>query len=198
LDAYFCELYDRYFAEARGFDTTVEFEYDFHLLTRALLKIAYNSARSAGSEHAHLRSAQAYIARGEPVPAQLAVYAELVSPTIVTDENVPSGRVVLPENFYRSVVSKLLTPHGGDVHTRIIAVGSFYFHLVLPAKLLSDEEFELAASELGLFVPGVVRLLSSAKSVTLRSSPQDAISSIAPHLQKHGDTYREYFKRKKP
>jgi hypothetical protein len=198
LDDYFCQLYDKYFVEAQGFDASVTFEYDYSLLTRVLLKIAYNSARSAGSDHDHLRALRSYISVGEPIPSQVAVFAELVSPTVVSDAGSTSGsRVVLPTDFYRSAITKLLTPHGNDVYTRIVAVGSFYFHLVLPARTLMNSEFEHAASELGTFIPGVVQLLPTMTNVTLTTSPQDAISSIAPHIQKHRDTYREYFRRKK-
>ena len=55
LDSYFCALYDEFFAELRGFDSRLAFVFDFDLLARTLLKIAYNSARAGGSDHEYLR-----------------------------------------------------------------------------------------------------------------------------------------------
>jgi hypothetical protein len=99
--------------------------------------------------------------------------------------------------LYRSAVTKLLTPHGERLRTRIIAVDSFYFHLVLPASSLTTLEFEQAAEELGAYVQGLVALSPTLPEVTLRTSPQDAISSIVPHIQANRDTYRDFFRRPK-
>lgn len=46
VDGYFASLYDRYFANFPERDEVIEFEYDFTMLARGLLKILYNSARS--------------------------------------------------------------------------------------------------------------------------------------------------------
>lgn len=197
LDAYFCQLYDKYFATAHGHDTTIRFTFDYHLLTRALLKIAYNSARSAGSDDTYLRTLAPYIRSGPPAQSQVAVFAELVSPTAVKDPAVPgSARYQLPTNFYRSAITKILTPAGERIHTRIVAVGSYYFHLIFPAQAMSDEDFASAARELGERIEGTVRLTPGETEVLLRSSPQDAITSIVKHLRQHKETYAAFFRRR--
>jgi hypothetical protein len=199
LDGYFCRLYDEYFAIGHGQAATVRFAVDYHLLTRALLKIAYNSARAAGSDDSYLRALRQYIRDGLPAPTQLAVFAELVSPTPVRDPSAPGGeRLQLPTDFYRSAITKLLTPSGDRVHTRIVAVGSFYFHIVVPAEPMADSEFAMAADELGSHIAGVVRLTASTSEVSLCTSPQDAISSIVPHISQHSEAYRRFFQRRRP
>src|SRR6266545_2191792 len=50
LDTYFCAMYDDYFHILSDLGSTVVLHYDFDLLARALLRIAFNSARGAGSE----------------------------------------------------------------------------------------------------------------------------------------------------
>lgn len=197
LDTYFCALYDEFFAEVRGFDSTVTFRFQFDQLSRAILKIAFNSARAGGSDHEYLKQIRAYIVTGHSRPTQLAVFLEIVSPSLVEDQSSGGARVVLPANLYRSAVTKLLTPHGARVRTRIVAVNSFYFHLVLLAFAMTDEDFEEAADELGQYIKGVVRLHPDAGEATLTTSPQNAISSLAPHIQRHSATYREFFNRKK-
>lgn len=196
LDSYFCGLYDQFFAEVRGFDSSVEFQYDFDRLARALLKISFNSARACGSEHEYLRQVRSYTLTGQPRPAQLALFLEVVSPSVVTNQSPDTTRTVLPKNLYRTGVATLLTPHGHRVRPRIVAINSFYFHVVLPALPMTDAMFAEAADELGQNIKGVVRLQTGASKVTLRSSPQHALSSLAPHIQRHSATYREFFDRR--
>jgi hypothetical protein len=45
LDGYICELFDRYFLTIPNKGDSVLFKYDFHPLTRWLLKMSYNSSR---------------------------------------------------------------------------------------------------------------------------------------------------------
>ena len=48
LDAYICQLYDRYFAHVPNPRKSIEFRYDFSLLMCWLLKISYNATRTTG------------------------------------------------------------------------------------------------------------------------------------------------------
>jgi hypothetical protein len=45
LDNYICTLFDRYFARILSQHEKIDFEYDYHLLKRWLLKLCFNSAR---------------------------------------------------------------------------------------------------------------------------------------------------------
>ena len=49
LDYYICTLFDRYLVTIRRRHESVEFEYDYHLLKRWLLKMCFNSARMHNS-----------------------------------------------------------------------------------------------------------------------------------------------------
>jgi hypothetical protein len=191
-------LYDEYFAEPRGFGSTVMFRYDYVLLARALVKIAYNSARSAGSDHQPLARLRLAILGKEPWPDHVALFVELVSPTKVPDSSEQLGyRIVLPENFYRSAITKLLIPAADRVHTRVVAINSFYFHLMLPTAAKPTSEFEDIAAMFPLLIKGAVRLHPRTSEIVLTSSPQDAIRSIAPHVQAHAEQYRSFFAKRK-
>jgi hypothetical protein len=199
LDEYFCRLYDQYFEQMLDFNTTVDFHYDFALLARALLKIAYNAARSAGSESvpllARLRSA---ILGTAPLPNQFALLAELVSPTIVQDAREPSGsRIVMP-TMYRSAVTKVLAPGMEAIHSRFVAVNSFYFHIVLPVGNMADNEFGQSIGRLPEFIEGLVPVTAAQTAISLRTSPQDGISSIVPHLRANSEQYKTFFDKRRP
>lgn len=193
LDAYFCRLYDAYFSEPRDFDSTVVFRFEFDTLVRALLKIAYNSARSAGSHVDYFFGFRSFILGLEGRPTQLAMFLELVSPSLIPDE--AGGHKKLLPTMYRSAVTSLLTRAGQEVVTRIVAVNSFYFHLVLPRATTSATVFDEAVGDLGVLISGVVRLDPDVDEVVLRSSPQDGLRSIRPQLEAHAKQYREYFGR---
>jgi hypothetical protein len=135
LDAHFCEMYDRYFQHLHDFNSTVEFQYTFDPLARALLKIAYNSARAGVSNPAPLATLRKYIIGVDPTPVHLAILVELLAPSIV-EEPSAHGTIatkILPRMF-RSAVSQFLGPGGDRVLSRVVGVNSFFFHLVVPLE----------------------------------------------------------------
>ena len=198
LDAYLCRLYDTYFEELRDFDSTVAFKYDWDLLARTLLKVAYNSSRAGVSDPVPLARVRKYILGLDPRPKQLAIYLEVVSPSVVTPKGKSKPEKVFPA-MYRSAVTQLLTEGAEHVLTRVVAVNSFYFHLMLPKDNLSNKQFGVVAEALERLIDGTVRLKPGQSSATIRSSPQDGLRSIAPHIRANADQYRQFFaKRGKP
>ena len=196
LDSYFCQLYDDYLSVPRGFDETVVFEYDGALLPRALLKIAFNSARSARSELGPFMPLRGYILNGGMQPPGFAATAELVSPTYLENNSGPLPVVTeVRPTAYRSILGQLSTPHGDAALLRTVAVNSFYFHMLLKREEATPEDFTAAAIELPNTVKGVVPLSADGGSVTLRSSPQDGVSTLLPQYLSHRDQYRAFYER---
>jgi hypothetical protein len=193
LDSYFCKLYDLYFSNSRGPNEEVLFEYEYDLLARVLLKIAYNTARSAGSEISPFTRTTDYILYGAKKPAGISIIGELVSPTFVADINAPAHIKEIRPIMYRSILGQLKTPHGYAVLLRIIAVNSFFFHLLITREPYHKTIFNRAVRELITNVSGTVLLKPERKSVVLRTSPQDGLSSMLPLLQKKHKEYKEFF-----
>jgi len=198
LDKYFCDLYDRHLSVLLGADEAVVLNYNYDLLCRVLLKIAYNTARSAGSESAPFRRLLPYILRGDRCPSGVALIAELVSPTFIEDRSgpIPVVKEVRP-NMYRSALGQLLTPHGSAVLVRVVAVNSFFFHLLTAKGPDELQSFELARAEFLTGIRGSVPLDPDAGVVYLRSSPQDGLSSMLPLITAKRNQYREFFNSKK-
>jgi hypothetical protein len=195
LDAYFCELYDRYFSKFEDFDATVHFEYDFELLARVLFKIAYNSARSADSYYRPIHRLVPGILGDSPMRGRCSLLAELVKPLLVPDAEASEGtRKVLPE-LHRSALTRLTTPNGSRIHSRMVAVNSYYFHLLVPRFAGDDEILTVVAEEVEEHVHGTILLPPDASSVVLKSSEQDGTSSIFPHMLENLDEYRRFFSR---
>ena len=162
------------------------------------MKIAYNSARAGVSNVAPLAAMRRYIAGLDGHPTQLALFAELIAPTIMPDHSGTAftQKKVFPTMF-RSAVTQLLAPGGDRVLTRIVGVNSFFFHIMVPAEPMTLEEFEDVESQLVTHINGTVRVDPEAHVVNLATSPQDGISSFLPHMNANWSQYREYFARKR-
>lgn len=194
LDSYFCDDYERYFRIPRDADSVVEFQYDFDLLLRALLKIAYNTARSAGSEAQPLARLARYVLDGGRTPEGVALVAELVSPTYLPDRSHPSAppKKVLP-TMYRSMRAELSTKHGANIAVRVVAVGSFFFHLLISRDPNDLETFQRAVDEFLSGLDGTVRLTAEATVAVLHSTRRDSLSSMIPLLAAKRIQYRKFF-----
>ena len=192
LDTYFCSLYDEYFCLPRDSGSVIEFSYNFDLLLRALLKIAYNTARSSSTEVRPLVRLAKYVLDGGTTPEGVALVAELVSPSYVVDRAHPD---LLPEKvlptMYRSARGKLLTSHGGDV--RIVAIGSFFFHLLIARDPENLEAFFSALDEFMSELEGTIRLTLGATPSVLRSTRRDSLSSMMPLLTAKRSQYQRFF-----
>ncbi len=194
LDKYFCDFYDKYLSVPLGANQVVSLNYKYDLLCRVLLKIAYNTARSAGSESAPFHRLLKYILRGGDCPTGVALIAELVSPTYIADKGKPIAVVKeIRPKMYRSLMGQLTTPHGTAVLIRVVAVNSFFFHLLLAREPEDCESFEMAMAEFLLGIHGTVALPSDGGTVQLRSSPQDGLSSMFPLFKAKSDQYRSFF-----
>ena len=192
LDQYFCALYDQYFYDPKGSDAVVEFFYDFDLLLRSLLKIAYNTARSAGSETKPFERTTKYILDGGTSPNGIALIAELVSPSYVAATPWSTPHEIRP-TAYRSARGLLKTQNAEAVLVRIVAVGSFFFHLLLARDQNNLDPFGAAVSEFLASIRGTTLVDPSKPSIMLRSSPQDSLRSMMPLLNAKWEQLREFF-----
>jgi len=194
LDNYFCSLYDLYFKNTRGSDEVVVFEYEYDLLARALLKIAFNTARSAGSETEPLEQMAGYILEGSPRPRGLAVIGELVSPTYIEDRSRPiSVMKEIRPTLYRSALGLLRAPHSFAVLVRIVAINSFFFHILVSRESENIDSFFDAVREFLGGIRGTVLLSETHNHIVLRTSPQDSISSMLPLISAKKFEYRRFF-----
>jgi hypothetical protein len=198
LDKYFCDFYDRHLSVPLGADQAVSINYAYDQLCRVLLKIAYNTARNAGSESAPFRRLLPYILHGGKCPSGVALIAELVSPSYILDTGGPNDVVKeIRPTMYRSARGLLRTLHGGTVLVRVVAVNSFFFHLILSRDPEDLQSFEMAKAEFLSGIRGTVSVDPEGQTVHLRSSPQDSLSSMLPLISANRDQYRKFFDHRK-
>ena len=136
-----------------------------------------------------------FIAGRDSCPMQLAIFAELVSPTMVPQSDGSICKVM--PNMYRSILGRFLGPGGDRILLRVVSVNSYYFHLIVPLSRLAQGEFESVATKFAENIRGVVRLSPGLKEVTIYTSPQDGIRSMIPELRTYREQYRQFFARKR-
>ena len=76
---------------------------------------------------------------------------------------------------------------------RIVAVGSFFFHIILARDRDNLVQFSSAVSEFLTGVTGATLVDPGKQSVVLRSSPQDSLSSMMPLLTAKKEQYGKFF-----
>lgn len=142
LDNYICEMYDMYFQHFARKGDSVTFNYDFDKLSRWLLKISYNTARTTGVDSKLLETYVPYIlGTGECPEDTFSVRVELVVPFQVGD--IQNNSVNLKELVPASVRSCRIEFQGADITwctLRMVAINSFYFWLVFtPRDVIVDQ-----------------------------------------------------------
>jgi hypothetical protein len=126
---------------------------------------------------------------------QLAIFAEIVSPSMVPQSDGSICKVM--PNMYRSILGRFLGPGGDRILLRMVSVNSYYFHLIVPLARLTQEEFESVVTKFAENIRGVVRLSPGVTEVTIHTSPQDGIRSMIPQLRAHQEQYRQFFAKKR-
>jgi hypothetical protein len=100
-------------------------------------------------------------------------------------------------NMYRSALGQFLGLGGDRILLRVVAVNSYYFHLIVPLKNLPQADFDLAVNQFSENLKGVVLLSPGLAEVTIHTSPQDGIRSMIPQLRAYRDQYSKFFAKKK-
>jgi len=127
----------------------------------------------------------------------MSVAAQLAPPLVVPDAASQAGTRIQPlETTYRTAVLQMTTPAGRHLHTRMMAIGHFYFYLSLPNTTLGDADFERGADDVDIAIPNSVRLRPEVPSVRLQTSSHNPTASLAFHVVPHADAYRDFFRRK--
>jgi hypothetical protein len=89
LDTYFCDLNDLYFSNIVRPGDRIQFQFDWNLLLRTFLKIAYNVARARKEPTVTWQGITEYIVTGGQCPVDFHIFLQLMIPTPATKANRP-------------------------------------------------------------------------------------------------------------
>jgi hypothetical protein len=169
LDSYICDLFDRFFVTILERYQQVEFDYDYHLLKRWLLKVSYNSARIHQSfDLDAIAALLPYILEGDyragrntDLFIQLN-FPESVDPREIDPDSTDTDPIHVPPDSHR-IGHVLVRAHGRKKILRAVHLRSYSFFVAfwLPAGSRSErEEFK---ADLPRILPGSL-LLSPTRS----------------------------------
>lgn len=204
LDAYVNQLYDIYFDKFVREGESINFQYDFEQLARWLLKTIYNSARAHKSDPGILCNSVKYMLSGEQRPAGLTVFLQLITPHKIN----PNDAHILPESIqaegeivpYMVRIAEAWNPqlirYSGSIGLyRLVALNSYYFHVLIPLQSQFSRPVWRSLSEdiRQRVIPGGCRLSSGRAKIDVPASECDFLDVFGPSIEANFDTYKKFF-----
>ncbi|GIP44452.1 hypothetical protein J45TS6_29110 [Paenibacillus sp. J45TS6] len=188
LDDYLCKLFDAFFKDFVREHEIVNFEYDYDLLARVLLKLSFNTARASRQPIEYFNSLIPYILGSERIrPENFSLLVQIVKPSKVLEKGfirnlypsgVRSGRFELPNLKHE------------NVQYRLVSINSFYFYLLLfngeRQPQLINEICKLTSSQ--VINPNEMKIM-------LSSSNEDTHSIYEHHFRENKAKYKEFLEK---
>jgi len=170
LDEYVCGAYDKYFAHLVRPGGRVEFNLEFDLLLRWLLKTGYNAAR-ARKWSTSLAQVRRYILGLNGDPPASRILLQLVTPTTVAQDDIadfPRGTEV-PPTFHRlAIMDASLFPGFSTIF--LLTLNSYYFYVLLEDRKVPRRIRTKSYKALLRHVPGACKLTPGKRCIIYASS----------------------------
>ncbi|WP_293914870.1 MULTISPECIES: hypothetical protein [unclassified Sphingobacterium] len=189
LDAHLCLLFDRYFHQFQEISNNFEFEYDYDMLMRCLLKITYNSSRTIIKENNPFAKYRKVILDGGVQREDIIIKLDLVIPS--NEEGI-----ILPPHSARcaSIDTGRKLEH---FIIRCIAINSFYFYIILSKKESVEsnviEELKFVMHN----VPGVIVHPYRSKIIVDDISGKNTRDTHEHFIYSTKDSYEAFLKKRK-
>jgi hypothetical protein len=173
LDAYTCTLFERYFTHLVRPGDCIKFEFDFDLLLRWLVKVAYNVARARRGTWpvAALAEVRPYTLGKEKKRPRSRLLLQLVPPATMkpgTLEHFPAATEVPP--IFHRVATFDTKSAPGFYSGFLITLNSYHFYLFLEEPETKPQLRERVFKALVREIPGGYRLFPGKRAVIYPSS----------------------------
>lgn len=200
LDAYICELYDRYFFQFHDRGSEVEFEYDWTKLGNWFLKASFNAARAAKNERdTKILSQFTQLIRGiDRRQPDLAIWADLTEPSYVASQaesGIFTAKQILPA-MVRFMRIQIPDTQLSRYTLRVIAINSFYFYIAIPVEPympIAWDELE----RIGEFYALMTVLDPEEAVATIKTTGMGVDGIVAPHFIHNDAAYRTFHEQNK-
>lgn len=194
LDAYICNLYDRWFVQFPERGQWLDFDYDWSLLGRWLLKISFNSARASGSDVTVLEKFANIILATDPRQPDLGIWLDLAEPTYYENQH-ESG--IIEVKRVRPTMTRVCRINIPDAEipnytVRLVAINAFYFYLAIPNEPYSGVFDDL--ERIVEFFALMACLDPDENSVRAKTTGLSTNLLIGPHLEAKQSLYEAHFK----
>ena len=184
----------------------LEFDYDYSLLLRWLLKVSYNAARALSTVPSLLQAAVPFIRDGEAARPEIAFLSvEVVRDTPIPDairqDLPPDARDwrYIPARMFRVGPGILHDPRGGvpqvEYSIRFVAINAWYFTVCLVEPGTDRASRRRIATSYRSFVPDSVPLRSLDTRARINVSRRTGTAIYAPQGLRVADQWRDYANR---
>lgn len=178
LDEYICGVFDRHFVRLIERHSTVEFDFDYHLLKRWLLKICFNSARAHTSQDRFVFVPLLPYIRGDSlsVGRSAQLYVQLTYPSLRKDEN--GQEFLFRPTDHRVGHAWFDVPGVGRKLLRAVHLRAFSFYLAFYKPSGDSAAVQAFSAAFLKLKPEAVLLRPSRPTVTLVCDGEDAWASF--------------------
>jgi hypothetical protein len=196
LDAYMCELYDRYFHQFHDKGSSVAFHYDWWRLGNWFLKASFNAARAAANQAdaAFLSRHSDFIRGSDQRQPDLAIWADLTEPSYLaeqTDAGIYLAKK-MPPQMTRLATFSIPDTQLHHYTLRMIAINSFYFYIAIPVQPYMNPELS-ELQRICEFFALMTGLDPEKETVTIKTTGIAFHNIVAPHFLQNEDAYRAYW-----
>ena len=194
LDSYGCELFDTHFCNPPQPGKTVTFTYDFNQLSRWLLKISYNSARSSKHEDASVLTQYVPDIIGGTSP-NIALCLDLIEPALEETTTEKGIAVVQTLNPRTLRISRMYSKNGYTprLHIRrLVAIQGYWFALVIPTANNHSEDERQSEQELIISQwPNVSVLSPNRTAITLSTLGNNVVDMSKDNILAKAHLYQK-------
>lgn len=145
LDSSFVQLYEDFIRTPLLPGSNAEFNFDYNLLLRELLKISFNSARASADGFKAVKALKKYVPYilgkvHEAPDVMLRLQLVTSSKKLNTQTNKFEG--MMKAELLRSCKIDYRGPQHSSFIIRLVALNSFWFYLIIPIKKISASKKE--------------------------------------------------------
>lgn len=198
LDAYFCKLFDTYIKNFVHLNEIINFNYEFDTLARWLLKVSYNSARSANTNYKYLSQFTDYILYNINRPDGLSLFVQLIIPYKMTKHDIETfpranelqNDEVLP-TFTRA--GEIEIPRGTNFRPgRLFAINSYYFYIFIRPKDISEKKWKRFITNVNSLIPSAIKLRRFKQKEKLTASKTDSLTANWNLIKQNEESINEW------
>lgn len=190
LDAYICELWDKYLSIIVEAEEEVLFSSDFNLLSRWLLKMSFNSARIHNSDVEHLRLCRQYILGQDTIPENIVIHLQLAKPSDYTQAELKVvNEIGLKTMRHEPRLNRIghfgyLTRSGLGRLVRAVHLQSYLFLIHVFPENVTEKQRSMDLEDFNLILPYAKRLNSESKDCLVKCEGMDSKESFYSHYIK--------------
>lgn len=187
LDAYLCQLYDKYFGVFTEAYEEIVFEYDYELLLRSLLKITYNSSRTINRTENYFNQFKEFILAGGKEYENIIIKLDLIKPSVI------NGGKVYPKSARCGTID--IDFESENLILRVVSINSYCFFIIIHKEVFLKDEHIDEYWEVFNRIPGTI-IHPYKDNVEVKSIGSNTSDIHSVFIKNTHEAFEEYINKK--